>query len=293
MFAINFHNKIEAILSDKIERTILISEVNAVSGGSINNAYCLTTNHDKYFIKKNQADRYPEMFEKEAKGLDLLRESGAIRIPDVIGLGEFDNTSFLIMEFIESATQKPNFWKQFGQQLAQLHQNTNSTFGLDHSNYIGSLYQQNNPYNNWTDFYINERLQAQLKLARDNNQIDIATISKFENLYKRLDEIFPKESPALVHGDLWSGNFMVDEVGQPVIMDPAVYYGHREMDLAMTKLFGGFDDELYDSYNKCYPMEKGWENRVDICNLYPLMVHVNLFGGGYLGQVKSIVSKFD
>ena len=180
----------------------------------------------------------------------------------------------------------------FGKQLAQLHQNTNTSFGLEESNYIGSLLQQNNLHNNWIDFFINERLKPQIKLARDNGKIDLSTITKFERLYTKLDEIFPEEPPALLHGDLWSGNFMVDEKGGPVIIDPAVYFGHREMDIAMTKLFGGFNQQLYQSYNEHFPLEKGWEQRVDICNLYPLMVHVNLFGGGYLEQVKSILNKF-
>jgi len=169
---------------------------------------------------------------------------------------------------------------------------TNTNFGLDYNNYIGSLHQQNNLHPTWVDFFINERLQPQIKLARDNNEIDSTTILKFENLYKKLDEVFPKEKPALLHGDLWSGNFMSDEKGESVIMDPTVYYGHREMDIAMAKLFGGFDAEFYSSYNEHYPLENGWEQRINVCNLYPLMVHVNLFGGGYLGQVKSILSKF-
>ncbi len=292
MFDVNFNNKIENILSTILGRGILITAINSISGGSINDAYQLTTNQGSFFIKTNYKERYPKMFEKEAKGLGILQSTNAIRIPKVIAINEFENTSFLILEYIESSNPQPNFWQLFGKQLAALHQNTNDNFGLDYSNYIGSLLQQNNKHQIWTDFFINERLQPQLKLARDGNEIDVATISIFENLYKMLDDIFPQEQPALLHGDLWSGNFMVDEKGAPVIMDPAVYYGHREMDIAMTKLFGGFDAQFYDTYNECYSLEKGWEERMDICNLYPLMVHVNLFGSGYLGQVKSILSKF-
>lgn len=292
MFPQKLNNRLEGCISSFLGKEISIHKVNSISGGSINNAYCLTTNHEKFFVKTNLANRYPNMFEKEAKGLELLQNANAIRIPKVILFDEFEETSFLILEYIESAEPQSSFWQSFGKQLAALHQNTGSTFGLDHSNYIGSLHQQNNVHDNWTDFFINERLQVQIKLARDNSEIDSATISKFENLYNRLDEIFPKEQPALLHGDLWSGNFMIDEKGGPVIMDPAVYYGHREMDIGMTKLFGGFDAQLYDVYNEHYPLEKGWQQRIDICNLYPLIVHVNLFGGGYLGQVKQILSQF-
>ena len=292
MFSGNLNNKIEEALSVQLRSTILILSVKSVTGGSINDAYCLVTNNGKYFIKTNQANRYPNMFEREAKGLALLKNANTIRIPKVILFDEFEATSFLILEYIESTNPQPDFWQNFGKKLAELHQNTNTNFGLDYNNYIGSLHQQNNLHPTWVDFFINERLQPQIKLARDNNEIDSTTILKFENLYKKLDEVFPKEKPALLHGDLWSGNFMSDEKGESVIMDPTVYYGHREMDIAMAKLFGGFDAEFYSSYNEHYPLENGWEQRINVCNLYPLMVHVNLFGGGYLGQVKSILSKF-
>ncbi|PCI97125.1 MAG: hypothetical protein COB15_08560 [Flavobacteriales bacterium] len=292
MIALNFQNEIAKALSKNIDEEVSILKVASVSGGSINDAYCLTTNQGMYFIKTNQANRYPFMFDKEATGLDLLRNTDAIRIPKVVLSNKFEDTSFLILELIENSTPLPDFWSLFGKQLAQLHQNTNTSFGLEESNYIGSLPQQNNLHNNWIDFFIHERLKPQIKLARDNGKIDLSTITKFERLYTKLDEIFPEEPPALLHGDLWSGNFMVDEKGGPVIIDPAVYFGHREMDIAMTKLFGGFNQQLYQSYNEHFPLEKGWEQRVDICNLYPLMVHVNLFGGGYLEQVKSILNKF-
>jgi fructosamine-3-kinase len=292
MFNQNFHKRLEEVLSKKLSTSILISSINAVSGGSINEAFSLYTDEGNFFIKTNSANHYPKMFEKEAKGLELLQGTNAIRIPKIIDCGEIKETSFLILEYINSDQPNAQFWLDFGSQLAKLHQHTDTTFGLNHSNYIGSLQQHNNSHNSWTDFFIQERLHVQIKLARDKSQIDIATISRFEKLYTRLDEIFPQEQPALLHGDLWSGNFMVDENGGPVIMDPAVYYGHREMDIAMTKLFGGFSSQFYDAYNNFFPLENGWENRMDICNLYPLMVHVNLFGGGYLSQVKKVLSKF-
>lgn len=292
MFDRNFYKKIEELLSQHEGEEILISDVSTVSGGSINYAYCLTTNNSKYFIKTNKAKRYPAMFVKEASGLNLLINTKAIKIPKVILFGEFEDDSFLILEHIKSENLSSDFWESFGKQLAHLHQNTNTSFGLKEDNYIGSLNQPNNSHNTWTDFFINERLETQIKLARDNNRIDAATISRFENLFYKLDEIFPLEKPSLLHGDLWSGNFMVGDKGEPVIMDPAVYYGHREIDIAMTKLFGGFDTEFYKSYIEQSPLEKGWEKRIEIYNLYPLMVHVNLFGGGYLEQVKSILSKF-
>lgn len=284
---------LEKQLSDYFNKEINIKGVTSVSGGSINNTYRLDTNYLSFFIKINSASSYPNMFKKEATGLQLLRESKEIKIPKVILEEEWKDTSFLILEYIDSVTPKQNFWQDFGTKLAKLHQHTESYFGLEESNYIGSLHQQNKQHTNWTDFFIQERLQPQIKLAKDSGKMDKSIISCFENLFLKLEEIFPDEPPALLHGDLWSGNFMVDNNGDPCIMDPAVYYGHREMDIAMTQLFGGFDADFYKYYHKQYPLAEGWENRMDICNLYPLLVHVNLFGGSYLSQIQQIVKSFN
>jgi fructosamine-3-kinase len=196
------------------------------------------------------------------------------------------------MEFIKSSDRKKDFWMAFGQRLAGLHRHTNEKFGLDHDNFIGSLPQKNNFHDEWPSFFIEERLEVQIRLAKDHSLLSKTDIQNFEYLFNQLNQIFPDEPPALIHGDLWSGNFMVDEKGEPCIIDPAVYYGHREMDIAMSRLFGGFDRLFYESYNREFPMEPGWEERMDICNLYPLMVHVNLFGEGYLGSVRRIIGRF-
>jgi fructosamine-3-kinase len=129
-------------------------------------------------------------------------------------------------------------------------------------------------------------------MARDKGSMGRDTVQAFERFYNRLDEIFPVERPSLVHGDLWGGNYMSSETGEPVLIDPAVYYGHREMDIGMSRLFGGFAARFYDIYNGVFPLEPGWEERMDYCNIYPLMVHVNLFGGGYLQSVIRILKGF-
>lgn len=289
---INFIKEIEVILSQKLNDNVEVFSLERVSGGDINNAYRLDTNHGSFFVKTNSASRFPRMFEMEALGLGMLRSVNAFTVPKVLAFSEENETSYLLLEWIESSNPAPDFWQNFGKQLAQLHQNTFNSFGLNENNYIGSLPQSNQQNNTWADFFIKERLQAQIKMAVDAGKMDNQTFKQFENLYKELPSIFPEEPPALLHGDLWSGNYMVGNNGEPVIMDPAVYYGHREMDIAMTKLFGGFSSEMFHSYNEQYPLQLGWENRIAICNLYPLLVHVNLFGGGYLQQVKSVLRIF-
>jgi len=245
-----------------------------------------------FFVKVNSASRYPGMFEAEAKGLSLLQSAGEIEVPEVIEYGEKDGLSFLILNHIHSARKKTNFWQEFAENLAALHRHSHEFFGLDHDNYIGSLRQYNNKKSSWIDFFIEERLNVQIEMARNTGLMDKRDMDSFEMLFSKLPSIFPVEPPSLIHGDLWEGNYISGNDGQPVIIDPAVYFGNREMDLGMSKLFGGFDREFYQAYQSNFPMAPGWQERLEICNLYPLMVHVNLFGSGYLGSVRSILQRF-
>lgn len=284
-----------AIVRELSSHTGEVTELYAPSvlgGGSINQAYRIRTSAGNFFLKFNQSALYPGMFETEARGLKLLADSGAIHIPAVIASGQTEEHSFLLLEYIESAMEIGEYWEDFALRLAQLHRTAGAYFGLDHDNYIGSLEQFNDPRSDWCTFFAEQRLEVQVKLARDKGNIDRDIVKRFGNLYTRLASIFPKEKPSLIHGDLWSGNFITDEEGRACIIDPAVYYGHREMDIAMSKLFGGFHFNFYAAYNKAWPLEPGWQGRVDICNLYPLMVHLNLFGSGYRGSVERILKAF-
>lgn len=283
---------VESFLTAKNASPQSISETRATGGGCINEAYTLKTNAGKYFIKYNSAKAYPAMFEKEALGLKLLASTNSLAVPEIISLGETGKYAWLLLGFIESHPAGRNFWHAFGTGLSALHRNTNENFGLDHDNYIGSLVQKNNPNPDFCNFFILNRIEPQLATARNKGAFGPGAIRCFNSLFNNLHNLIPPEKPALLHGDLWSGNFMVNAEGSPCLIDPAVYFGHREADIAMTQLFGGFSPEFYALYNQAWPMEKGWQNRMDIFNLYPLLVHVNLFGGGYVQQVLQIIRQF-
>ena len=283
---------LETIISRKTGTSCQIISTSSISGGSINQAKKLHTNCGDFFLKLNSASRFPDMFKAEAKGLDLLRAADELFIPEVLAFGEENGEQYLLMDYIEPKRTIPNFWEDFGRSLARLHKHTNPYFGLDYNNYIGSLPQANDQKESWADFFIEMRLRSQITLARNYGLLNQNHTAHFEKLFKEIPNIFPAEPPSLIHGDLWSGNYMISPEGKACIMDPAVYYGHREMDLGMSQLFGGFQQEFYTYYNEEYPLENGWEERLEICNLYPLLVHVNLFGGGYVSQVECIIRKF-
>lgn len=263
-----------------------------VGGGCINEAVRIQTDSGEYFVKFNLEKSFPGMFEAEAHGLSILDKANEIRIPDVLHTGNADKYSFLLLEFISDGNPAPKFWEKFGRSLAGLHRHSSKLFGLDRDNYIGSLPQSNIQHESWTDFFVTERLEPMVKMGRDKSEISPQMVKQFESIYNKLPALVPPEKPSLIHGDLWNGNFLVDSRGNPCLFDPAVHFGHRESDIAMTRLFGGFPALFYESYNSQFPMEKGWEQRMELLNLYPLMVHVNLFGGGYLNQVKQVILKF-
>lgn len=288
----SIHNQIINFLQSRSKIPARIISSGQLSGGSINQALKLETSQGLFFLKYNKASRFQQMFEKEAKGLSLLQKTSVIDVPEVLLTGEAGDYSFLILSYVSSSGMRANFWELFGERLAALHKHKLEKFGLDHDNYMGSLQQSNRFHDKWAEFFIHQRLEPQVRLAREAGEIDKNTVSTFERLYNRLDEIFPPTRPSLVHGDLWSGNFMINHLGEPCLIDPAVYFGHPEVDIAMSTLFGGFSQAFYDAYNDHNPLEKGWRNRSDIYNLYPLLIHVNLFGGSYANQVQRIVGRF-
>lgn len=264
----------------------------SVSGGCINACFRVNTANDSYFLKWNDVKRYPGMFETEAKGLRKLAQLSSFTIPEVVFIGEIEGKSWLLMEFIERGVPSKDYWTQLGEKLANMHQTTNSLFGLDHDNYIGSLPQSNVQTSNWCEFFTAQRITPQLKLAIDSNKLEKSILPKFKKLFALLPNLFPNEPPALLHGDLWTGNIQPSTNGDPCIFDPAVYFGHREMELSFTQLFGGFDQQFYNAYKTVFPIAPKFQDRIPIYNLYPLLVHVNLFGGGYVNQVLHVIRAF-
>lgn len=263
----------------------------SVSGGCIHNAILFDTSIGDYFVKWNKADQLHN-FECEARGLAMLANPGKLNVSKVLGTGKAGGNAWILMEFIHAGRQKEGFYRHFGEGLAALHRESQGQFGLDHDNYIGSLVQHNAQEDSWPRFFARQRLQPQLKLAMKKGLVGNAFRKKVEALIQGLEGLFSNDPPSLLHGDLWSGNFMTGKDGRVVLIDPAVYFGQREAEIAFTMLFGRFNQDFYDAYNATWPLENGWESRVDLYNLYPLMVHLNLFGRSYLPEIQSILDKY-
>ena len=282
----------EAVLQEGIGKSVSIKETQFKSGGCINNALKLETTEGNFFLKW-QKGIPDDMFQKEAEGLKLLADAGKMKIPEVIAYGKIEGKYYLLMENIDSASSSASFWRDFGEDLAKMHlQNNAGSYGLDHDNYIGKLAQPKETLDSWIDFFIKNRLEFQLQLAIQNGLVSTDFAFKYRSFYQKLPDLLPVDKPALLHGDLWSGNVMVGSNGKVCLIDPAVYYGHREIELAFTQLFGGFDHDFYSAYHSVYPLEPGFDERVDIYNMYPLMVHVNLFGASYLSGVERVLRRY-
>lgn len=260
-----------------------------LSGGDINEVFRLDDNKETSVIKLNSKEDFPEMFTKEAAGLKVL--SDTFLTPKVLQVGEHDKWQFLQIEYFKESAKNDSFWRIFGLNLAKTHQKTQKMYGFSESNFIGSLVQNNTLSSSWEAFLIEQRLSPMIEMAVNSGEVNYVEAKIIENFYKRINEIYPTENPALLHGDLWSGNYISSSQG-PVLIDPAVYFGHREMDIGMMHLFGGFDANLFNSYNEIYPLEKDWKSRISVNQLYPLLVHVNLFGRSYWNQVSHILKPF-
>jgi fructosamine-3-kinase len=271
---------------------LTITGYESVHGGDINLSYRLQTNEGEFFLKLNDASRYPSMFETEAAGLLSLRNNSSLIIPLVIRQGIVSQQQYLLLQWIERGTPRPDCQEKFGAGLADLHRKPQAWFGWEKDNYIGSLPQRNTKHDSWSSFYQECRILPLVHLLFNTGSFSNHDVKSAERFCERLQQIFPPEPPSLLHGDLWSGNYMISASGYASVFDPAVYCGHREMDIGMTKLFGGFHDKFYEAYHEIYPLEKNWKQRLAFSQLYPLLVHAVLFGGHYISSTRKIMNQF-
>lgn len=260
----------------------------SVSGGCIHQAYTLrTTSGESYFLKTNSSPP-AGIFSAEAAGLNALQIPDGPTIPRVLLVGE----GFLLLEDLRPAPRKSDFWPRYGTQLARLHQQGNSRFGFETDNFIGASPQQNGWMDKGVDFFRDRRLQPQIQWGIKKGLLDSAAARKCESLLSKLGDLLPEMSPVLIHGDLWSGNLITDLNGNPALIDPAVYYGWAEADLAMGELFGSYPDSFYAAYQDVNPLLPGFRGRFPLYNLYHLLNHLNLFGRSYLPGVNEILRRF-
>lgn len=286
MLSQDFLQHISSLLGLKIR------DFQSVSGGDISTAYLLETSSKKFFLKVNSNPNALDMFLTEEKALNTIALTNTIAVPKILACSSFENNSFILMEYIEAKSPNSKDLEIFGDQLAQLHNVTSDEFGFDSNNFIGSLNQCNKQHKNWNDFYIEERLIPQLELAKSKGILKTNEIPSTERMKENCLSYFKNVKPSLLHGDLWSGNYLISSEGIPYLIDPAVYYGHCEVDIAMSKLFGGFGNSFYDSYYNIILKDELTESRIELYQLYYLLVHLNLFGRSYYPSVINLLKKY-
>ena len=280
---------IEPLFGAKVETSFV------TSGGSINQTHVLNlTNGQRIFMKQNPSAP-TDFFLAETRGLKLLSHvKNGPRIPKPVVVQSVSLPTFLLLEYIDSSSEDENFSEQFALSLAELHRMSQEHYGLDHDNYIGSTPQKNRLEKDGIVFFREQRIDFQRQLARRSGLLPVTIDKEIDSLCDELGRFLniSGEKPALLHGDLWSGNYFPDSEGKPCVFDPAVYYGLREADLAMTELFGRLPQKFYDVYQEVFPMNPGYEERKDLFNLYHLLNHLNIFGSSYLSSVQQIVKRY-
>ena len=276
-------------ISQSLDQPFHLETRRSMSGGCINSGYAISGSQQTYFVKVNEAAQLA-MFAAEAAGLDQMFASQTIRVPKPICWGTAAGSAYLVLEWLELGNPSKSGWEAMGHQLAALHQNTSRKgFGWQMNNTIGSTVQINDWTTNWTEFWTEHRLGYQFKLAAERGGIFPGQTRLLNAIPQLLAGHDPQ--PALVHGDLWSGNAAVTQAGEPVMFDPATYFGDREVDLAMTELFGGFPADFYRGYKTAFPLDSGYSQRKTLYNLYHILNHFNLFGGSYAAQANRMIQQ--
>ncbi|MCW3786661.1 fructosamine kinase family protein [Plebeiibacterium sediminum] len=279
-------NRILKIISEFLGERIISSQ--SIGGGCIaQSGKVITDKGNLYFLKQGYDNG---MFECEANGLKEIAKADCIETPNVILVDK----DFLLLELIPQGVKNFRSMKEFGKDLARMHQFTSNMYGFMEDNFIGTSIQYNSYSSNWTEFYFQNRLLFQYRLSEANGNVT----KEFKNLFLKIESEISnildgsEDTASLLHGDLWAGNYMINNEGNAVLIDPAVYYGNREADLAMTKLFGGFNEEFYEAYNNEYPLTKDYKYRENIYLLYHVMNHYNLFGNSYYGQMIDLMNSY-
>lgn len=267
------------------------STVEPVGGGSINRALKVSGERGPIFVKVNEPTTL-DMFEAEARGLEALRTAGGVRVPGTVAVGRSSTAAFIALEWIDFGPKTDVAERRLGAGLARQHRSTSTTFGWGRDNTIGSTPQVNRPSDDWAEFFATRRLRYQLDLAQRNG-LPAETLAAGIALLDVLDEVLGghRPAPSLLHGDLWGGNWGTTTGDEPLIFDPAIYYGDREADVAMTRLFGGFGPEFYVAYEAEWPLPVGWQRRAELYNLYHLLNHFNLFGASYAPAVGGAIER--
>ena len=299
------YNSLAQALVDLFGTSVAITQTDRVSGCDINKSYALTLNNGKRIFMKANAKQNAAFFTAEAAGLTAIAKTKAIGTPEILCTGTDDGEevgySFLLLKYIESGKRRPDYWEELGHNLAAMHnadtttffdnKSTRNNFGFFQDNFVGARPQINTPRNSWVSFFRDNRLAPQFKAA-DSYFTSRDREANTKLLDHLEDFLIEPENPSLVHGDLWNGNVMCGPDGKAMLIDPACYIGHAEVDLAMTELFGGFSPSFYQAYREVRPLQPDYENRRDLYNLYQLLNHLNLFGPSYLGPVQSIVAEY-
>ncbi len=269
-----------------------IEKIIKVHGGDINDAVRFDVRGQSYFFKYLEGKVKHRMHLAEVEGLKAIEGTGTVAVPSDYEVLESNRGSGIVMKYIDTAPESRSYWKKLGTGLALLHQQSSDQFGFSIDNYIGTLDQKNSWQSDWSAFYAAQRILPLIALSFDNSYLGKAELRMADKFCNRINEIYPEEKPSLIHGDLWSGNVLCDHHQNPVLIDPATFYGHREMDIAMSQLFGGFHEDYLESYHEQYPLCKGWQSRLRYGQLYYLLVHLVLFGLSYKASVLSILKEF-
>lgn len=267
-------------------------QVIPVKGGSINDTYGIQYGKEKFFCKINDRDTLPDLFTKEAKAMGYLGMTKKIRLPKIIDVLYTESHQILLMEWIDTTRPTSLSWEKLAEQLAAIHGCTANHFGWFEDNYFGSTIQHNIQSKSWINFFIDYRLVPQMKMGYDQDLLDKKDLLGFQRLFNKLSDIFPNNVPRLLHGDLWYGNILFDTHGNPVLIDPAIYYGHEAMDIGLSQLFGGVDARFYEVYTHIMDLDPNFEEQCKIANLYPLLMHLNLFGKSYYSSISETIHSF-